>query len=93
MADTTSDIAGELKRLRGIVLGNGSIGHEQRIATLEEIHEGQGTNCIGTRALDKYLASMDKTRTFRRGDIMMLIALVGIVLTALKTFGVLGGIP
>ena len=74
--------------MKGVVLGNGTEGHEQRIQTLEEKTEPK--NCIGKQALEEHLAEIkeekSKKRSFRASEIANWIQLLVVLLMAYQIF-------
>jgi hypothetical protein len=82
MADIIADKLARLEtgheKLKGVVLGNGTEGHEQRIGQLEE--RCQPDNCIGVKALEKHIKELkemqESRRQFRIGDLANLIQVV-----------------
>jgi len=77
-----------LEKLRGVVLGNGTEGHEQRIGQLEDRVKPE--NCIGIQALNKHLQEIkemqEKRRTFRIGDLANVIQIAILLLMAYQLF-------
>lgn len=82
MTQEISRLKEDLINLRGVVKGNGSIGHEQRLSKLEVSWENREMACYGLKAVEQLIQERNKNRSWRIGDIANLIQ-IGVLLIML----------
>lgn len=80
-----------IEKLKGVVLGNGTEGHEQRITELEK--RTLPANCIGKQALEAYVKKLEleaeRKKSWRIGDIANYIQLAVLVIIFIQLLVVL----